>query len=436
MKIVHALGWYFPASTGGTEVYVRAVARHQREAGIDVRIVAPCAGAKRPDAYMQDDVPVFRYPIPADATRGEVRGETIVRGAEHLHDWLGRERADIVHFHTLTTGLDLFEMRAAQRAGARVFFTSHTSALGYLCARGSLMRWGRSPCDGVTSPAMCSACMLQQRGVPRPTAWLLGSLPQPIARRCDALPHAIGTVAGMAAYIARRRAWQQAMFELVEKFFVLTAWGQRALIGRGAPPNKVVLNRLGVQQPGEHARVTARTAGPLRVGFLARLDPVKGLGTLLKALRSLSEVNIRVDVRGIPSPAFPEVAAELQRATASDSRITFNGPVSHSEVPQVLAKWDVLVCPGLSLEGGPTVALEALAVGTPVVTSAFGGAAELLEDGVNTRLVTPGDWRALATVLRDLSSRPDLLAQWRENLPRPRTMTDVAAQYLDAYLAA
>jgi glycosyltransferase involved in cell wall biosynthesis len=436
MKIVHAIGWYFPTSTGGSEIYVRAITRHQRGAGLDVKVVAPSPGTEHPTTYVDDEVPVYRYPIPADATRSEVRGETMVRGAEHLHAWFARERPDVVHFHTVTTGLDFGEMQAAHAAGARVFFTAHTSALGYLCARGSLMRWGTSPCDGMTSPVLCSACMLQQRGLPRAAAYLLGSLPQRIARTCDAIPHAIGTVTGMAAYIARRRHLQDAMFEVVDRFFVLTAWGQRALIARGAPSHKVVLNRLGVQHPGDHLRPAVRNSRGLRVGFLARLDPVKGLGTLLGAVEALRGVELTVDVRGIPNPDFPGVVAELQRAMAGDSRIRFNGAVSHADVPELLATWDVLVCPGLSLEGGPTVALEALAVGTPVITSNVGGVAELLADGVNTRLVAPGDWQALAGVLRDLSVRPELLAEWRTKLPRPRTMTDVAEQYLAAYLAA
>ena len=41
MKIVHLLGWYFPDSVGGTEVYVEGLCRRLRAAGHDVLIAAP-----------------------------------------------------------------------------------------------------------------------------------------------------------------------------------------------------------------------------------------------------------------------------------------------------------------------------------------------------------------------------------------------------------
>src|SRR5438552_18956040 len=41
VKIVHALGWYYPESLGGTEVYVAALCRRLRAAGHAVAVVAP-----------------------------------------------------------------------------------------------------------------------------------------------------------------------------------------------------------------------------------------------------------------------------------------------------------------------------------------------------------------------------------------------------------
>ena len=41
MKIVHLLGWYFPDSVGGTEVYVEGLCRRLRAAGHEVLIAAP-----------------------------------------------------------------------------------------------------------------------------------------------------------------------------------------------------------------------------------------------------------------------------------------------------------------------------------------------------------------------------------------------------------
>jgi glycosyltransferase involved in cell wall biosynthesis len=110
--------------------------------------------------------------------------------------------------------------------------------------------------------------------------------------------------------------------------------------------------------------------------------------------------------------------------------------VSPADAPRVLGRWDLLCCPSLTLEGGPTVAIEAHAVGTPVIGARIGGLAELVTDGVNGRLIPPGDWRGLATCLREAASDPaGTIDRWRAAVPPVRTMDDIAADYLALYAA-
>ena len=94
----------------------------------------------------------------------------------------------------------------------------------------------------------------------------------------------------------------------------------------------------------------------------------------------------------------------------------------------------MLCCPSVCLEGGPTVAIEAHAAGTPVVGTRIGGLAELVTDGVNGRLVAPGDWRALAAALVEIASDPaGTVDRWRSMIPPSRSMDEVTADYLDLY---
>ena len=63
MKIVQAVGWYFPDSLGGTEVYVAGLCRRLRDAGQDVLVAAPDPAAAVERSYEHDGIPVYRYPI-------------------------------------------------------------------------------------------------------------------------------------------------------------------------------------------------------------------------------------------------------------------------------------------------------------------------------------------------------------------------------------
>jgi len=439
MKIVQAVGWYFPDSVGGTEVYVAGLCRRLRAAGQEVLVAAPDPAHAAERTYEHDGVPVYRYPIPASPTRDEVQGAVRVRGAERFHRWLEAERPDVVHAHTFVTGLGLHELRAARAAGARVVATTHSASLGWICQRGTMMRWGTEACDGVCRPAKCAACALAARGIPQPVAAALGALPPGLARGARRLRGRLGTALGMSDLIARNQRMQAAMLATVDRFVLLTSWALEAVAANGAPRERLALNRLGLSQgkvvakPGPDEQPTER---PITVGYLGRYDAVKGVRDLARAAASLPRgLELRVEFRGpVRSAAERAVRDELRAIAGGDPRVTFADAVSAPDAPRVLAGYDVLCCPSVCAEGGPTVAIEAHAVGTPVIGTRIGGLAELVDDGVNGALVPPGDWQALAALLGELGrDGAATIDRWRLRLPPARTMDQIAADYLSVY---
>ena len=60
MKILHLVGWYFPDSIGGTEVYVETLCRRLRAAGHEVLIAAPDSHGAAPERYEHDGVRIMR----------------------------------------------------------------------------------------------------------------------------------------------------------------------------------------------------------------------------------------------------------------------------------------------------------------------------------------------------------------------------------------
>ncbi len=440
MKVVQAVGWYHPDSVGGTEVYVAALARELRAAGHEVLIAAPDAGLAAPHSYEYDGCEVFRYPIPASPSREEAQGDVVVRGAGHLHAWLATTRADIVHMHTFVTGLGLQEIRAARDAGSRVVVTTHASSLGYLCQRGTLMLRGESLCDGLVDAARCAECVLQHRGASPMAGAVLASIPAAVGHAASVLPGRLGTALGMTDLIARNMSRQRAMLEAVHAFVVLTEHAAAIVRANGAPPDKVVVNRLGIRD-GIADRAPA-PAKPLEsgvtVGYVGRFEDVKGVLDLAEAMRRVpAHLRLRLEFRGpAQTAADRDAKAVIAHVLAGDSRVTVGEGIEPADVAGVLRSYDVLCCPSRCLEGGPTVGLEAMAVGVPVIAASVGGVAEVVQDGVNARLVPPGDVAALTAALVEVASDPGAtICQWRMHLPAPRTMRDVAREYLDLYAA-
>lgn len=440
MKILQAIGWYFPDSWGGTEIYVATLAARLRAAGHDVAIAAPDASHVVERRYKHDGIPVYRYPIPSEPTRAEAQGGAVVRGAERFHRWIDEFRPDVVHFHTFVTGLGLAELDAARRAGARVIVTTHAASLGFICARGTMMRMGSEPCDGIADERKCSACMLQHRGVPRLLADLVARTPLPIAAALQRMPGRAGAMFRLPGFISDQKARQQRLLASADRFVLLNDWAARTVVANGAPPSKVVVNRLGIaaRPPRKPSPDMQPTKRPVRFGYVGRFDPIKGVYDLVRGLASVpASTAFRAELVG---PVFTageqHVVDELRRMIGSDPRITIAPAIPHAAVPAALAALDVVCCPSIVAEGGPTVALEAHAVGTPVIGTRIGGLSELVTDGVNGRLVAPGDWRMLAELVQSIVADPSgTVDAWRRSLPTARTLDDVTREYLAMYAA-
>jgi glycosyltransferase involved in cell wall biosynthesis len=131
---------------------------------------------------------------------------------------------------------------------------------------------------------------------------------------------------------------------------------------------------------------------------VGRLDPRKGHSLLVEALGRL--VGDGTDARVIIVGEGPERATleRLARDLGVSDRLSLPGAVGQDEIGSWFASADVFCVPSLA-EGLPVVLMEAMASELPVVAPRLMGIPELVEDGVNGTLVTPGRADELAAAL-------------------------------------
>lgn len=134
---------------------------------------------------------------------------------------------------------------------------------------------------------------------------------------------------------------------------------------------------------------------PKRLLLVGLLDDShrKGVPYLLKALAQLKQHrdDWHLDIVG-EGPArgqYEGMAADLGIA----NRVTFHGPRPRSEVARLMSQADIFVVSSL-VETFSVVAAEALASGTPVLTTRCGGPEEFVTDDVG-KVIPPGDSTAL-----------------------------------------
>jgi glycosyltransferase involved in cell wall biosynthesis len=130
--------------------------------------------------------------------------------------------------------------------------------------------------------------------------------------------------------------------------------------------------------------------------YCERLDPEKGVDLLLRAfarvLASRPAARLRIVGGGPRRTALEALAADLGIIGA----VRFDGRASFSEVEAALSDAWALVAPSVWPEPLGLAAIEAITHGVPAITSASGGFAESVEDGVSGYLVANGDELALA----------------------------------------
>ncbi len=125
--------------------------------------------------------------------------------------------------------------------------------------------------------------------------------------------------------------------------------------------------------------------------FVGRLDPLKGVDILLRAVAQLE----RADTTRTIIVGGGEADAEMARlrALCSDlgiaERVSFVGRMAQQELPLYYSAADVSVIPSY-YESFGLVALESMACGTPVIASRVGGLPTIVKDGLNGYLIP---WR-------------------------------------------
>ncbi len=439
MKIVQAAHWYYPDTVGGIEVYVAGLSKRLRMAGHEVFIAAPHTQNNQERNYEYEGFSVYRYPIPPKPSREETQGVIPVRGTEYFHAWLNKIQPDIVHFHGLSMGAGILEIQAAQLAGAKIVFTSHLGTVGSLCRSPTLMYMGKDICDGIIRSDKCTVCVLEQRHVPSILGRMISRFPLCLGRMLRGIPFGLGTVLAMNYLMSIE---QDAYFRLpllVDKFVVLTQADYNMMISRGFHRSNIFINRLGITSEAIARKPVPQespTKKPVKIGYLGRFELIKGIYDLAKAVASLSaDIHFGLEFRG-PAITYSQKnnLNRIKAITGRDPRVSFAPAVSHEEVFDVLKSYDVICCPSLCFEGGPTVALEAYAVGTPVIGTKIGGLAEIITDKVSGRLVKPGDCRVLAEIIKEVSVNPEgTIDQWRRNIPFVRTMDEIAKDYCKIY---
>ncbi len=173
--------------------------------------------------------------------------------------------------------------------------------------------------------------------------------------------------------------------------------------------------------------------------FTARLIKSKGIEDLLQALALVKEVipAVRAKIIGQCSPDYMEVLTKLVQKLGIAENVRFLGFLqTQEELFTEVAKSRLSVLP-THFDLIPGTVLEAMFIGTPVVTYASGGLPELNRETETLRLVETGNIQSLAkeilALLANQAEREELAAKARETVRRRFDNDLIFKDMLSAY---
>lgn len=356
----------YPPFIGGSEEYVRNLARGLVARGHEVE-VATIAADNEPTTRDEDGVVVHRL----RSTVGRL-GELMPSGRPYsapapdpdvvaaLRHIVTQQRPEIVHAHNWMVHSFL---PLKPFTDARLVMTLHDYSI--VCAKRSLL-YRASECSG---PGLekCLRCAGRNYGAARGPAitfanWALAPL----------LLRAVDCFVPVSTAVARRNglAGSDTPHEVIPNF---------------VPDD--VLARADTSDPA----LAALPDVPFWL-YAGALSRHKGIHTLLDAYERLHDAPPLV-VIGRAGPDAPQ---------ALPDGVTLLTDVAHDAVMAAWQRAAIGIVPSLFPDPCPTVALEAMAAGVPVVGSRNGGLPDLVLEGETGLLVAPGDVDALRGALSRL----------------------------------
>lgn len=244
--------------------------------------------------------------------------------------------------------------------------------------------------------------------------------------------HFLHTPASVARYAAvmtglayslsahAKDVWTRPAWELREKlegarFCVTCTRGNREHLAGLAPgvPIHLVYHGLDRRFFAPPVRFGSERRGsdptdPVRLLSIGRFQPKKGFDVLLRAL-TLVRSHVVLTLAG-----YGPLEADLRRLAQTlgvAERLRWVGQSDQLAIRTLYRENDLFVlapriAPDGDRDGLPNVVVEALSQGLPVVATRMAALSEIVEDGVNGRLVPPEDPAALALALEELVQEP------------------------------
>ena len=234
-----------------------------------------------------------------------------------------------------------------------------------------------------------------------------GALALPIARSLQ-VPLFVTYHGGDATKKTHQRkrllptVYQRRLLELKEYargFLCVSKFVAEKLKDQGFPAKKLFIHYIGI----DCSRIEKPRLRDGNLLFVGRLTRKKGVDVLIRAIHELSAVGFNAPILDIVGSGPEE--SKLRNYAVGAKNIRFLGWQTPSELSEHLARCSALIVPSREADDGdceglPTVILEGIRAGAPILASHHAGIPEIIKDGITGMLAPENSATALAAMIK------------------------------------
>ncbi len=219
--------------------------------------------------------------------------------------------------------------------------------------------------------------------------------------------------------VESRRNKTLTLFDQIDLFVSPSPFLRKTYIEYGMPKDKIVFSDYGIANLGYHSP-SQPPKRPVRFTYVGTLVEHKGVHVLIDAFNRLPHDAAVLNVFG-PTDEFTGYVKRIQKLIAHPG-VRLRGRAENRDIPAILAQTDALIVPSIWFENSPITIHEAFLARVPVITSNFGGMADLVKDGENGLLFDVGDAGSLSACLARCVDEPQLIEQIRPDPASVKTL--------------
>lgn len=210
------------------------------------------------------------------------------------------------------------------------------------------------------------------------------------------------------------KGFYQDLFNTGDLFLPISECWRNRLIELGCDPSKIFVHRMGID-----CKKFAFTPRHLNSGesvkfiTISRLVEKKGIEYGIRAIAKLIQVIPNIEYTVIGDGSLKQHLQKLIQELNLDEVVQLLGWRHQQEIIELIKNSHILLMPSITAingdqEGIPVSGMEAMAMGTPVISTLHSGIPELVQDGISGFLVAERDIEALAERMSYLSQHSEL----------------------------